>query len=166
MKIRTSLLAALSLIAAFAAQPALASDRGRDHDRRWDDHRPRHAQTRVIYRDYRPNYRPRYYNAHGGNWVHARHGSRNGWWFVVGNSWFPFADPYQQPTIVTREKTIVIYDQDRVPMAATPIAPVYQSADDGRYCREFQSTIRIGGKPQPAYGTACRMPDGSWEVAS
>lgn len=36
----------------------------------------------------------------------------------------------------------------------------------GRYCREFQQTISIGGKSQPAYGRACRQPDGSWEVVS
>jgi hypothetical protein len=36
----------------------------------------------------------------------------------------------------------------------------------GRYCREFQQTVTIGGKTQQAYGTACRQPDGSWEVVS
>lgn len=36
--------------------------------------------------------------------------------------------------------------------------------DDGRYCREFQQTIIVGGKEEQAYGTACRQPDGSWEI--
>lgn len=35
--------------------------------------------------------------------------------------------------------------------------------DDGRYCREYQTTVQIGGRAQEAYGTACRQPDGSWE---
>lgn len=34
----------------------------------------------------------------------------------------------------------------------------------GRYCREFQQTVTIGGRSERAYGTACRQPDGSWEV--
>ena len=34
----------------------------------------------------------------------------------------------------------------------------------GRYCREFQQQVSIGGKTEQAYGTACRNPDGSWEV--
>ena len=34
----------------------------------------------------------------------------------------------------------------------------------GRYCREFQHTIYVDGEQQQAYGTACRQPDGSWEV--
>ena len=38
--------------------------------------------------------------------------------------------------------------------------------DDGRYCREFQQTVTIGGETQNAYGTACRQPDGSWEIVS
>ena len=34
----------------------------------------------------------------------------------------------------------------------------------GANCREFQSTIVIGGKTEQAYGTACRQPDGSWKI--
>jgi len=34
----------------------------------------------------------------------------------------------------------------------------------GNYCREYQTTITVGGKTEQAYGTACRQPDGSWKV--
>lgn len=34
----------------------------------------------------------------------------------------------------------------------------------GRYCREFVHTVRIAGQEQEAFGTACRQPDGTWEV--
>lgn len=34
----------------------------------------------------------------------------------------------------------------------------------GQYCREFQQTVDIGGQKQQAYGTACRQPDGSWQI--
>jgi surface antigen len=34
----------------------------------------------------------------------------------------------------------------------------------GGYCREYQSTVTIGGQNEHAYGTACRQPDGSWKV--
>jgi surface antigen len=34
----------------------------------------------------------------------------------------------------------------------------------GRYCREYQTKATIGGKTQQLYGTACRQPDGSWEI--
>lgn len=36
----------------------------------------------------------------------------------------------------------------------------------GRYCREYQQTIVVGGKEQSAYGTACQQPDGSWEIVN
>ena len=36
----------------------------------------------------------------------------------------------------------------------------------GNYCREYQSTVTIGGKTEQAYGTACRQPDGTWKVIS
>ncbi len=34
----------------------------------------------------------------------------------------------------------------------------------GQYCREYQQTVTIGGKTEEAYGTACRQPDGSWQI--
>jgi surface antigen len=40
----------------------------------------------------------------------------------------------------------------------------YESRD-GRYCREYQTKAWIGGELQQVYGTACRQPDGSWEVS-
>ena len=39
----------------------------------------------------------------------------------------------------------------------------YREAD-GRYCREYTQTVLIGGEERQAYGTACRRPDGTWEI--
>ncbi len=36
----------------------------------------------------------------------------------------------------------------------------------GRYCREYQQEVTIGGRTERAYGTACQQPDGSWEIIS
>ncbi len=44
----------------------------------------------------------------------------------------------------------------------TPIK-TYQTSG-GQYCREYQQTVNIGGRTEQAYGTACRQPDGSWQV--
>ncbi len=41
----------------------------------------------------------------------------------------------------------------------------YQSPQ-GQPCREFITTIIIGGRQEQGYGTACRQPDGSWQVVS
>jgi surface antigen len=46
----------------------------------------------------------------------------------------------------------------------TPVK-TYQ-ANNGQYCREFQQTITVGGQTESAYGTACRQPDGVWQIAS
>ncbi len=34
----------------------------------------------------------------------------------------------------------------------------------GKYCREFQQEITVGGETEKAYGTACLQPDGDWEI--
>jgi len=39
----------------------------------------------------------------------------------------------------------------------------YQN-NNGQYCREYQTTIVVGGRPQSGHGTACRQPDGSWQI--
>lgn len=36
--------------------------------------------------------------------------------------------------------------------------------DQGGYCREYTQTIVIGGQEKKAYGRACRMPDGHWQI--
>ncbi len=46
----------------------------------------------------------------------------------------------------------------------TPVR-TYQEPS-GRYCREYQQTVTVGGRTEQAYGTACRQPDGSWKVAN
>lgn len=43
--------------------------------------------------------------------------------------------------------------------------PAYTNRE-GQYCREFQQTIIVGGQEERAYGTACRQPDGSWQIVS
>ncbi|MBK1666744.1 hypothetical protein CKO28_01625 [Rhodovibrio sodomensis] len=44
------------------------------------------------------------------------------------------------------------------------ITPTRTYKQSGSYCREYQTTIMVGGKAQTGYGTACRMPDGSWQM--
>ena len=36
----------------------------------------------------------------------------------------------------------------------------------GEYCREYQTTVNVGGKTESAYGIACRQPDGSWRITN
>ena len=43
--------------------------------------------------------------------------------------------------------------------------PAYQR-QNGQYCREYTKEVQIGGRIQQAYGTACRMPDGQWQIVS
>lgn len=64
------------------------------------------------------------------------------------------APVYQQrPTYQQRPQIVWQQPQQRV-------------VRNSRYCREFQTEVIVGGYPQPAYGTACRQPDGSWKVTS
>lgn len=39
------------------------------------------------------------------------------------------------------------------------------AGQDGRFCREYQQTVVIGGQTQDAYGTACRQADGTWALS-
>lgn len=44
----------------------------------------------------------------------------------------------------------------------TPVRDGQSSA--GRYCREYQQSITIGGRQEQGVGTACQNPDGTWEI--
>ncbi|MFN4283873.1 MAG: RT0821/Lpp0805 family surface protein [Alphaproteobacteria bacterium] len=46
------------------------------------------------------------------------------------------------------------------------LTPLRAYQDGGRYCREYTSTASVGGQRQQVYGTACRQPDGSWQIVS
>lgn len=47
--------------------------------------------------------------------------------------------------------------------ASYEVTPHRTWEEEGRYCREYTTMVRIDGRPQQAWGTACRQPDGSWE---
>ena len=45
------------------------------------------------------------------------------------------------------------------------VVPTREGNDSsGNLCREYQTTVTVGGKTEQAYGTACRQADGSWKV--
>lgn len=47
------------------------------------------------------------------------------------------------------------------------VVPLRTFADpQGRPCREFITTIIIGSREEQGYGTACRQPDGSWQIVA
>lgn len=49
--------------------------------------------------------------------------------------------------------------------SVVPKAP-YKDPNSGQYCREFTQSIVVGGQKQQGYGTACRQPDGTWQIVS
>ncbi|QCO03798.1 hypothetical protein [Azospirillum argentinense] len=73
---------------------------------------------------------------------------------------------YVQPAPVPAPSPTVVFTEPApVPIAATPTGPAY-TARNGQLCREYQTTVMVGGLAQPGYGTACRQPDGSWRVVN
>jgi surface antigen len=46
------------------------------------------------------------------------------------------------------------------------VTPVETYETAGGYCREFQHKAKIGGRNEQVYGTACRGPDGQWQVVN
>ncbi len=63
----------------------------------------------------------------------------------------------------------VVYGQPAVAwvppgtVQASPASPDFVDGA-GRTCREYQSTVMVGGVPRPSYGKACLMADGSWRI--
>jgi surface antigen len=50
--------------------------------------------------------------------------------------------------------------------AAYQVAPIRTFQRNSGYCREYQTRAEIGGRSESAFGTACRRPDGSWQIVN
>jgi hypothetical protein len=69
---------------------------------------------------------------------------------------------YPSPPVVYAPAPRVVY-MEQPPVQAVPTSPPYTDPA-GRYCREYQTTVTVGGTGQPGFGTACLMPDGQWRI--
>ena len=66
---------------------------------------------------------------------------------------------------VADRETIAWMDPvEGVHYAVTPTRTVKDS--DGRYCREYTARATVNGQAAGTFGTACRQPDGSWELVN
>jgi hypothetical protein len=139
----TKLAAAALGVIVLSAAPAFAGDDG--HRRKHHKHHQKHHHQSWH----------GYHYGHGGHHARHRHGSS-----VRIVLW--------QPAPVYRAYPAPVYVP--APVAYEPIAnavPLRNFQDaSGRYCREYQRTADIGGVQQQIYGTACMMPDGSWQIVS
>lgn len=52
---------------------------------------------------------------------------------------------------------------ESAPLQVSPASGPYLDGQ-GRTCREYQTSVVVGGVSRPAYGTACLMPDGAWRI--
>lgn len=47
------------------------------------------------------------------------------------------------------------------------VTPTREGRDAaGAQCREYHTTVNVGGKEEEAYGTACRQADGTWKFVN
>ncbi len=135
---------------------------GRRHDRHYRRHR--HEGHGHGYRQHRHKRKHK---------LHRHHRrSAGGWWpgaavtlgYIAGRSERRYAlhdDAYEYAGRVPYRET-VIWNDGRAAGQITPIRS--SSTRSQRQCREFQHRVRIDGEAQRAYGTACRQPDGSWQI--
>ncbi len=96
-----SMLAVLALVLG-AVAPAMAEERRHDEERR--DHDPHGGGWRDhdIHRFHDHDFD---YWQHG-RWIRGRHDGREGWWWVVGPTWYyypqpvyPYPSPYVPPVV-------------------------------------------------------------------
>ena len=67
---------------------------------------------------------------------------------------------------------VLEYAPDREPIvwrgegSQYEVVPTRSWQTAGRYCREYQTRATIGGRIETVYGTACRQPDGDWQIVN
>ncbi len=70
---------------------------------------------------------------------------------------------HQQASVAPVGQTI-LWQNPNTGNSGTVVTTRQGMSATGRYCREFQNTVVVGGRVQESYGIACRQPDGSWEL--
>ena len=70
---------------------------------------------------------------------------------------------YAPPPPVVYAPPPVVYAPSGAVVSASPASDAYV-ASNGQTCRQYQTTINVGGVPQASYGTACLQPDGTWRI--
>ena len=90
-------------------------------------------------------------------------GAGSGFGQTVTTGPAPLAPQSQQALESAPSGTVVQWKNPDGATSTVVPQPAFQSAS-GQICREFQQTVTIAGKPQQAYGTACRQPYGSWKL--
>lgn len=71
---------------------------------------------------------------------------------------------YVSPSYETRVRTYEVRPQPVNFYSYSTTTVDNSVGTNGRYCREYQAPVTVGGRTQGSYGTACMQPDGSWEV--
>lgn len=72
-----------------------------------------------------------------------------------------YSDYYYREPVVIYETPYIVQNY---PVAPPQVASTYQAPPG--YCREYNGPVRVGGRIQQSYGTACLMPDGSWRIVN
>lgn len=71
---------------------------------------------------------------------------------------------YAPPPVVYSPPPQTLYEgQSARGVEASPASPFFTDAI-GRSCREYQSSITVGGVVRPTFGTACQQTDGAWRI--
>lgn len=107
--------------------------------------------TQRHVRPYRAGGPPPWAPAHGWRRKHGHHADRPSYYFCA-----------DQVLDHLPDGETIVWEAAGKPY---PVAPTWgDDTDGGRYCREYTATAVIAGREQQIYGTACRQPDGPWEL--
>ena len=126
---------------------------------------PRHSRDVVVVRPFRYIYPPHYRHYHDDDNI----------WGLLSFTAITLAIIDLMNDEQQREHEMALYSATNLPLGETiywrngdasgAITPIQDgTSSSGRYCREFQQEVTIGGREEELYGTACQNPDGSWEI--
>jgi hypothetical protein len=104
------------------------------------------------------------YYGHYGRYGYYRHHHHYGHGRYSHYGHYPYGRHRHGGFYFSYSAPIVVAPYPRVYPAPVYPAPAYGYGAAGvpSYCREFRTTININGMIQPAWGTACLQPDGTW----
>jgi len=76
-----------------------------------------------------------------------------------------YEPPPPPPVVIYQQPAPVMVAPSPSGVSANQTSPTFTD-NQGRTCREYQTTIYMNGIPKASYGTACLMSDGQWRIVN
>lgn len=129
----------------------------------WSDHKHHSRKAEKRYHKRKIRQHKRAIKRHKRALHKAHHRHHHNFWDFGYHGPIAYGAPHTTTYVYNySEPKPVVFAPPDEPLLVNPTSSSYSM--NGQTCREYQSNVKIGGRLQKSYGTACLGADGAWRI--